>query len=112
VNKMLSVRTDLLQKYYPNLDPKSPRIRSGFHRGERGMFTSAEDAYFKLPDAISVKHLHLHVIVDLYGGNVMLKYPLWLPWVFISPEAVVKRLKQLPFERGPEEILREPHEEL
>src|SRR5947199_10158112 len=100
---MLSVRTDLLQKYYPNLDPKSPRIRSGFHRGERGMFTSAEDAYFKLPDEISVKHLHLHVIVDLYGGNVLLNYPRWLPWVFSYPEDVVKRPKPLPVERGSEE---------
>ncbi|KAK6543659.1 hypothetical protein TWF694_000399 [Orbilia ellipsospora] len=92
--KMLGVREQLLQTHYPDLTSanRAQRLRSGFHRGGRDiqLFKSWK---ISLPDVISVKHLHLHVIVDLLASVGYLKYPLWNEVVFIKSETVLKRLE-------------------
>ncbi|KAF3929957.1 hypothetical protein AA313_de0205929 [Arthrobotrys entomopaga] len=91
---MLAMRDQLLQTHHPDITAanRAQRVRSGFHRGGRDI-EILRMMKISLPDIISVKHLHLHVIVDLLTTKGYLKYPLWNEMVFITSEAVLKRLE-------------------
>ncbi|KAK6532568.1 hypothetical protein TWF281_006752 [Arthrobotrys megalospora] len=93
--KMLAIREQLLATHYPDLTPVSRhyRLRSGFHRGERDVHLLGP-VKFHVPDVISVKHLHLHVIVDLNSMIKGLKYPMWNEFIFAKSETVLKRLEE------------------
>ncbi|KAK6348096.1 Histidine triad nucleotide-binding protein 3 [Orbilia javanica] len=92
--KMLAVRDQLLAVHYPDLTPDTryDRLRSGFHRGKRDVHIFGP-VKFHIPDVISVKHLHLHVIVDVDSSMKSMKYPLWNELVFAKSETVLKRLE-------------------
>ncbi|KAK6501437.1 Histidine triad nucleotide-binding protein 3 [Arthrobotrys musiformis] len=92
--KMLAIREQLLGIHYPDITPatRNHRVRSGFHRGERDVHI-AGPLKFRIPDVISVKHLHLHVIVDVDSTMKSLKYPMWNELVFAKSETVLKRLE-------------------
>ena len=46
-----------------------------------------------VPDIISVRHLHMHVIVETYAASKFVKYNSWAPWFYIEVEDVLKRLR-------------------
>ena len=91
---MLAVREQLLGVHYPDLTPDTRyhRLRSGFHRGRRDIQVVGP-VKFHVPDVISVKHLHLHVIVDVDSTVKGMKYPLWNELIFAKSETVLKRLE-------------------
>ncbi|KAK6341423.1 hypothetical protein TWF696_008499 [Orbilia brochopaga] len=91
--KMLAVRDQLVLEHHPDITPATRhRVRSGFHRGSRKI-NVVGPLKFTLPEVISVKHLHMHVITDLNTNIGYLKYPLWNPLIFITAEEVLKRLE-------------------
>ncbi|KAF3192683.1 hypothetical protein TWF788_000288 [Orbilia oligospora] len=92
--KMLAVREQLLAVHYPDLTPATRyhRLRTGFHRGRRDLHLVGPFK-FHVPDVISVKHLHLHVIVDVDSTIRGMKYPLWNELIFAKSELVLKRLE-------------------
>ncbi|KAK6518133.1 hypothetical protein TWF506_005294 [Arthrobotrys conoides] len=92
--KMLAVREQLLGVHYPDLTPAARyhRLRSGFHRGRRDIHLVGP-VKFHVPDVISVKHLHLHVIVDVESTIRGMKYPLWNELIFAKSELVLKKLE-------------------
>ncbi|KAF3914574.1 hypothetical protein ABW21_db0203836 [Orbilia brochopaga] len=90
---MLAVRDQMLLEYHPDITPATRhRVRSGFHRGSR-QIVSLGPLRITLPEVISVKHLHMHVIVDLNTNIGYMKYPLWNSLIFIPAEDVLKRLE-------------------
>ncbi|KAK6358166.1 Histidine triad nucleotide-binding protein 3 [Orbilia blumenaviensis] len=92
--KMLALSEQLLAIHHPNLTPASRyhRLRIGFHRGKRDVHVVGP-VKFHVPDVISVKHLHLHVIVDIDSTIKALKYPLWNELIFAKSETVLRRLE-------------------
>lgn len=117
---MLAVREQLLAIHYPDITPANRyyRLRSGFHRGARDVHLLGP-VKFHLPDVISVKHLHLHVIVDINSPIKGLKYPMWNEFVFAKGETVLKRLeeedrtsKDMPVLQSASNNLNTGHEEL
>jgi hypothetical protein len=87
VKKLDTLKHTLLSRHYPTTPAYS--ILSGYHRGQRPTGFST----FQFPDIISVHHLHLHVIVEPGWFARVLKYPWWFPWMWVSDEWVLRKLK-------------------
>ncbi|KAI9778068.1 MAG: Histidine triad nucleotide-binding protein 3 [Geoglossum umbratile] len=87
LQKLDTLKHTLLSRHYPTTPAYS--ILSGYHRGQRPTGFST----FQFPDIISVHHLHLHVIVEPSWFASVLKYPWWFPWMWVSDEWVLSRLK-------------------
>ncbi|KAL6864522.1 HIT-like domain-containing protein [Trichoderma novae-zelandiae] len=58
LQEMGRVRDSLVQRHCPNIPPE--KIHCGYHRGQR----PNDYMPLRMPDIISVKHLHLHVIAE------------------------------------------------
>ncbi|KAI1631777.1 hypothetical protein F4809DRAFT_646082 [Biscogniauxia mediterranea] len=81
------VKHRLLRDHCPaGLSPSD--VHSGYHRGRRPLPLGR--VYY--PDVVSVHHLHLHVIVRPRPWLRAFKYPRWLPLMWRSDRAVMRRV--------------------
>ncbi|GME33686.1 histidine triad-like motif-containing protein [Neofusicoccum parvum] len=87
VERLHHVKRKLLDEHCPGISPSS--VHSGYHRGRRLMVGS-----IFWPDIVSVHHLHLHVIVEPRPVLRIFKYPLWLPLMWKSDEAVLREVRR------------------
>jgi len=107
--KMLETRETLLAKHFPEItsENRNQRVRSGFHRGSRNIFLILGFSVH-VSDIISVKHLHLHVIIDV--DNIgFFKFPVWNEFVFVQSDTVLRRLEREEKEKNRKE--REEYED-
>ncbi|KAI5926856.1 hypothetical protein F4810DRAFT_653827 [Camillea tinctor] len=82
------VKQHLLASHCPGVSPTD--VHSGYHRGRRPLVAGI---YY--PDIVSIHHLHLHVIVKPRAWLRFFKYPGWLPLMWRSDVAVLRRVQRL-----------------
>lgn len=82
------VKHRLLQEICPDLSLSE--IHSGYHRGRRAIFGNI---YY--PDIISIRHLHLHVIIRPRLLPRLFEYPAHLSFIWKSDAEVMQTIQKL-----------------
>ncbi|KAJ4148269.1 hypothetical protein LMH87_002748 [Akanthomyces muscarius] len=82
------VKKQLVREKCQGISPSA--IMSGYHRGRRQLLGN-----IFWPDIISIRHLHLHVIVRPHLVPWLFKYPPWLPLMWKSDTRVLKETQLL-----------------
>lgn len=106
MQEMSRVKNNLVQRHCPHVLPE--RIHCGYHRGQR------PNGYIpvRMPDIISVKHLHLHVVAEPRLLPFVYKFHPSNTLIFKTEEAIlglVEEMAEAGSERGDGKLGQQAH---